>query len=265
MTTFSKLLPLSLALITLTSSPALAAKPGSPSASVGSDVSYPQCGKPLPTGQAFGIVGVNNGLAGTTNPCLLTELSWAQNPAGHAAQPAAQLYVNTGNPGDVLAQYQVKDWPTASVDADPYGQCSGTFTNNTACAWEYGYERAKSDATIPGIASPATFKWWLDVETYNSWTSDPAKNTAALEGMTYYFSRVLGAPVGIYSTALQWGSITGGAIGLFSNLGGLDTWLAGASSQNMAKSYCNLAPLTLGGRVTLTQYTTNFDYDVSCL
>src|SRR5688572_8904768 len=33
---------------------------------VGVDVSYPQCGGPLPTGQAFAIVGVNGGSAATT-------------------------------------------------------------------------------------------------------------------------------------------------------------------------------------------------------
>ena len=34
----------------------------------GRDVSYPQCGKTLPSGQAFGIAAVNEGLANTTNP-----------------------------------------------------------------------------------------------------------------------------------------------------------------------------------------------------
>ena len=42
---------------------------GSPLAT-GNDVSYPQCGKSFPSGQAFGIVGVNDGLANNANPCL---------------------------------------------------------------------------------------------------------------------------------------------------------------------------------------------------
>src|SRR5271166_243688 len=33
----------------------------------GNDVSYPQCDKTLPSRQAFGILGVNEGLANTTN------------------------------------------------------------------------------------------------------------------------------------------------------------------------------------------------------
>ncbi|MEO8282285.1 MAG: hypothetical protein ABI568_02585 [Pseudarthrobacter sp.] len=65
----------------------------------GNDVSWPQCGKALPKGQTFGIVGVNNGLANTSNPCLATELSWAGSSTGAAGQPKAALYVNTANPG----------------------------------------------------------------------------------------------------------------------------------------------------------------------
>src|SRR4051794_22516535 len=69
----------------------------------GNDISWPQCGRTLPTGQAFGIVGVNNGLANTTNPCLATELSWAGNSKGTTLQPKTALYVNTANPGQPAA------------------------------------------------------------------------------------------------------------------------------------------------------------------
>src|SRR4051795_6980992 len=47
--------------------------------SLGNDVSWPQCQNdtssqgPLPTGAVFGIVGLNDGLANTTNPCFGTE------------------------------------------------------------------------------------------------------------------------------------------------------------------------------------------------
>jgi hypothetical protein len=236
-----------------------------PSTVAGNDVSYPQCSKPLPIGQAFGVVGVNDGVANSTNPCLSMQLQWAQKSFGSSTQPTAQLYVNTGNPADVLAQYNIQDWPTSSVAADPYGSCQGHYTDDTACSWQYGYERAQADAQSRSIPTPASYKWWLDVETLNSWTSNPAKNTAMLEGMTFYFQNVLAAKVGLYSTGLQWGDITAGAIMLGSNLNGLDSWLAGATTQAMATSYCNLAPLTLGGHVTLTQYATSrFDYDVSC-
>lgn len=36
----------------------------------GNDISYPQCGAAFPSSPAFGIVGVNGGLANDLNPCL---------------------------------------------------------------------------------------------------------------------------------------------------------------------------------------------------
>jgi len=51
-----------------------------PAGTTGADVSWPQCnGTGLgsqPSGASFGIVGVNDGLAGTENPCLSAELGW---------------------------------------------------------------------------------------------------------------------------------------------------------------------------------------------
>src|SRR5689334_19190812 len=78
----------------------------------GNDISWPQCGRSYPTGQAFGIVGVNGGKASNVNACFGSEWAWAQTSTGGTSQPPAQLYINTGNPGDVLAQYGVTDWPS---------------------------------------------------------------------------------------------------------------------------------------------------------
>src|SRR5215471_9385169 len=43
---------------------------GPGAAPTGNDLSYPQCGTAFPAGPAFGIVGVNCGLANDLNPCL---------------------------------------------------------------------------------------------------------------------------------------------------------------------------------------------------
>jgi hypothetical protein len=244
-------------------SPTLAAKNSSPAATpLGNDISWPQCGKTLPSGQAFGIVGVNGGKANNFNPCFASELNWAQSSSlSITAQPAAQLYLNTGNPGDVLAQYNVTDWPTSSVAADPFGPCSGTWTDNQACSWEYGYERAQADAA--NVGSPA-YNYWLDVETGNSWTNDYGKNQAALGGMVYYLEQQ-GSTVGLYSTSYQWGQIAG-TNNPGGNLNGLPSWLPGARNQKTAKSNCALAPLTAGGTVTTTQFVSgSLDYDYSCI
>lgn len=57
------------------------ARNGSPAATrLGNDVSWPQCNRTLPKSPAFTVVGVNNGLANTTNLCLATELAWAESP-----------------------------------------------------------------------------------------------------------------------------------------------------------------------------------------
>src|SRR4051794_41854346 len=69
------------------------------SPTVGYDVSHPQCDESLPTGQAFGVVGVNGGLATTAHPRLSSPLQWAwRAPRAVAAPPQAQPYVDTAHP-----------------------------------------------------------------------------------------------------------------------------------------------------------------------
>ena len=243
---------------------------------VGNDISYPQCGKTLPIGQGFGIVGVNGGIATDTNSCLSTELLWAGQSLGTANQAKVQLYVNTGNPGGL----GTSSWPITNTDplgnitSNPYGGCDGS--DSAACAWQYGWNRAVDDvhnkfipaAQAAGVdAIPSDYPWWLDVETVNSWESGSvdvlAKNRADLEGMVAAF-HAEGITVGIYSTSYQWGVIVG-SVPSSSNLNGLPDWRPGAIDLTGAQSNCSLTPLTQGGSVIMTQYTTNFDYDYSCL
>lgn len=222
----------------------------------GNDVSWPQCSKSLPKGQLFGIVGVNDGLANTTNPCFSTELSWADGSAGGTGQDKAALYVNTANPGNAVG-----DWPTTGTP-NPYGTCSGG--DDQACAYQYGWNMAQLDATSRiGANNPANFKWWLDVETDNSWETNAANNVADLEGMTDYFQSV-GGRVGLYSTATQWKQIAG-TVSNTSSLYGLDSWLPGSSNLSGAKNTCTQPGLT-GGKTTVTQYVAKrVDYDYSCI
>lgn len=261
--------------------PAVAApKPAAPKINLlGNDISWPQCGKTLPTNQAFGIVGVNGGLATTLNPCLVEQLRWAARSTGVTSQPKIQLYVNTANPGGL----GTASWPTSNVDPlgniapNPHGVCTGGDT--IACAWQYGWNRAVEDvnqwfipaAQAAGIdRNPTNYVWWLDVETENTWKLDNsafshASNTANLEGMTAYF-KTLNAKVGLYSTGYQWGQIVGNAVGASSNLIGLDNWRPSGTSLQNAKANCSATPLTLAGKVTLTQYISkNLDYNHSCI
>jgi hypothetical protein len=230
----------------------------------GNDVSYPQCGKALPTGQAFGIVGVNAGLANTTNPCLATEIIWAENSSGATRQPRTSFFVNTADPGKI----GVADWPVNNDDPvsgmrirDPYGTCAGR--NNAACAWQYGWDIADLDAQTRGVPDPGGYRWWLDVETINTWEPNSKNNRADLEGMVAYFHSIGGA-AGIYSTARQWGPIVG-TIRPTSSLYRLPDWIPGARTLSKAKANCRLAPLTRGGIVTITQWTaSSINNDFSC-
>lgn len=261
---------LSLALILTTSASAYAVKPsgsgggtkGSTSSPTGNDISWPQCGGRLPSGQAFGIVGVNDGLANTNNPCFLEQLAWAQKSGGQTSQPKASLYVNTANPGLAATIWPQSNTVNGQVVSSTYGSCDGS--EGAACAYIYGWTRAYEDATIRNVPNPSTFKWWLDVETGNSWSdTDLTANIASLEGMTDYFT-LIHATVGLYSTSYQWNTIVG-TLSTSSNLNGLDTWLAGARTQRGAEANCTEAPLTDGGIVSLSQYVSKgLDYDVSC-
>ncbi len=256
--------------MSLISAPALAAHPAkagsakaAPIVPIGNDVSWPQCNKSLPKGQLFGIVGVNDGLANNTNPCFATQIAWANASKGGTSQPKTALYVNTANPG--LAGSW---WPTSNVYGglpvnDPYGTCDGS--DSSACAYMYGYAKAYDDATIRGVSNPASYRWWLDVETGSSWETNTVSNVADLEGMTAYFESI-GAQVGLYSTSYQWKQIVGTSVAPASNLNGLQSWIPGARSQSAAKTNCKLPALTLAGIVSLTQYVSaQTDYDYSCL
>src|SRR4051794_38996892 len=110
---------------------------------------------------------------------------------GGGGPAAAQLYLNTANPGLVLGQ--VTTWPERG--STPYGPCDGT--NSTACSWQYGWERARNSVLsffTPAAraarvdSQPARYVWWLDVETMNTWqfgsVDAPARNRAALREMT---------------------------------------------------------------------------------
>jgi hypothetical protein len=290
------------ALITAGAVPALAAtqthRPSAGSATTGNDLSYPQCGTAFPASPAFGIVGVNGGLANDLNPCLGTsvsyqqsELYWANAAAtGASSQPKASLYLNTADPGNIYNGTPIADWPTSG--STPDGTCTtttvttskGTFTvgaNSTACAWQYGYSKAAQDVswlsaaasaivaqsppvTVPGAAS--AYPWWLDVETVNTWlsgASGQAMNVADLQGMIAALQQAGATTVGAYSTSAQWKTVTGGTTATSGSLSGIPDWIPGARTLSGAKSNCGLVSFT-AGKIRLTQWSGRPDNDYAC-
>lgn len=234
------------------------AKPVKPGASRGYDISYPQCGGAYPLNPAFAIVGVNGGRVFSVNPCLASQIAWG----GGAA---AELYVNTANPGPALSTM----WPRGQTSPRV---CDALSSDTADCAFDYGWNAAKQSyetalaayQQLGILTSPSATAWWLDVETSNSWREDNlGLNVAALEGGVAYLREVQGVTrLGFYSTTYQWGLITGGS----KAFAAYPSWGAGARSERVARSLCDTTTTSFtGGPLTLVQYPySGFDANIRC-
>jgi hypothetical protein len=237
---------------------------GGSSPPLGYDISYPQCSASYPSNQLFGIVGVNGGIASNSNPCLGSELSWAQSAPGQRRpqQPRLSLYIDTGDPGTRAAT-----WPKGGRTPG-YGACNGLLTD--ACSYLYGEQRAEQsygDVSAVNPTNASTAPWWLDVELRESWAGTYALNIAALRGFVGGLLKV-GArgTIGVYSTSAQWKELTGltsatttAAIGRQ-----LSGWVAGVGTLAEAQQNCKGGDFT-GIAPTLAQYQAGgFDADLRC-
>jgi len=232
-----------------------AAKPAAPAKTRGYDISYPQCGKAYPSNPAFAIVGSDGGRVFSGNPCLADQLRWG-------GDDAAEVYINTGNPGPALSSFWPKGQTTPRV-------CDANNADTADCAYDYGwnaakdsYQRVEAAYAARGIgANPNGTAWWLDVETSNSWRTVTSLNVAALQGEVDYLRSRGVTKVGFYSTTVQWGTITGGT----KVFAPMPSWGAGAPSEKAAKQHCISTPGFTGGRLAMVQYLFNgFDANVRC-
>jgi hypothetical protein len=250
-----------LAALTLAAGPALAKPNKGGSTPAGYDIGYPQCGGPYPSSALFGVVGVNDGIVYRANPCLASELSWAQAASNHA--PA--FYANTADPGAAYSSH----WPVGQTAPQA---CTASAPDAAACSYDYGWNAAKDSfndaAVVAGSTAAAAATWWLDVETGNSWetlesaygqTAAAQQNdTQSVLGAVAALHDAGAANVGVYSTGYQWTQITGGA-----SIGG-PAWVAGSTNASSAQSLCGTTGFT-GGPVKLAQYPkSGFDADVAC-
>jgi hypothetical protein len=252
-------------------------EPDTEGALIARDVSFPQCGAPLPhldNGYA-GILGTNNGISFSRNPCLVAQLRWAKELAGPPA-----FYVNTGNPGPARA----RSWPIGQSSPQT---CSASNPDSLGCAYDYGWNAAWDSYSVAVDAAQrlhhvdranarsraANVAWWLDVETMNSWrTLDDGVSSHAQRSDVSAIAgeidalRVIGVEsVGIYSTRFQWSQITGGNRVTQGRFAGIPVWLAGYGSKTDAMNGCSDSSFT-GGPVEMTQYlgSDGFDADVVC-
>jgi hypothetical protein len=252
----------------MTAAPA-AAKPTHSAVPTGYDISYPQCGLSYPKSVAFGIVGVNDGIVYSANPCAAGELAWA----GAAQNHTPAFYANTADPGPAYSSH----WPTGQLTPQV---CDGS--NSSACSYDYGWNAAQNsfadaiaaetaDGSTSSKTAAAAAPWWLDVETANSWetlesaygatpTSD-ANDQASLQGAVAYLVAQGVGTVGFYSTPSQWTVLTGGT---GSSFAASPDWVAGFRTLSLAQAGCSSTSFT-GGRVALTQYPSGgFDADYAC-
>jgi hypothetical protein len=244
---------------------------------VARDISFPQCGAPMPSARSgsIGILGTNGGAAFSTNPCLVAELAWAKHlPAAPA------FYANTGNPGPSRS----KHWPIGQTSPKV---CSAADPNSMGCSFDYGWNAGQQSFGVATAAAQklhhvdresarhraANVDWWLDVETMNSWlTLDGSPTRAAKQRDTASllgeYAALLYAgvqQVGIYSTPYQWALITGDTRAGNAQFGTVPQWLAGYESKAAATAGCADHGF-MPGAVRMTQYLASdgFDADVVC-
>jgi hypothetical protein len=244
-----------------TSTPRPAAPPSPTPVPLGFDISYPQCATGAePTRPLFGIVGVNAGVAFSGNPCLAREYVWALTSTS-PSQPHVGFYLNTGNPGPTASTH----WPAGATAPRA---CDGTASLD--CAYDYGWNAAQDAyaraVSVAGSAAAASATWWLDVESANSWSTDPASNAADLEGSVAYLRSINVPSIGIYSTTTDWGTITGASgpeAGINAPFAALLNWRPGAHSLQEAPDWCSRT--VTGGRVKLVQFpSSGFDANFVC-
>lgn len=220
------------------STQAAAASSVYPSGSTGVDISYPNCTAKLPS-VSFGIVGVTGGLVYSHNSCAAAE-------AGHFTN--LSLYVNTGLNANPSSGYYVQ--AQAGCNGDVY-----------CAAYNYGYNAAADAISYTNSQGISSGKWWLDVETANTWTSDVLQNQKSLQGEYDALVANGATTIGVYSTTVQWQSVTGGWQNNWPSWGAT-TW----TTASRAKSYCTGHQFT-GGPSLLMQYKSKqskLDQDVAC-
>jgi hypothetical protein len=247
-----------------TATPSPTPDPTPEPAPIGLDVSYPQCGDPLPDAFGFAIVGVNGGRVYKANPCFgpergSSQLEWAG--------PEAELYLNTGNPGPRDSLH----WP---VGQDVPRSCDAADVDSLDCAYVYGWNAAH-DAYARVLAAyvalgwadagattlPQQSAWWLDVEDANSWRRDDERNISALQGMVDALAALDIAEIGFYSTPRLWDRITGGT----DHFAAYPAWHAGASDEADARRRCDEEEAFTGGDLRMVQWVEDrLDHNLRC-
>jgi hypothetical protein len=128
-------------------------------------------------------------------------------------------------------------------------------------AYNYGYSAGKDAVNYALSQGLHSSKWWLDVETMNTWSSDSAQNQKSLQGEYDAIAATGATTIGAYSTSAQWQTITANWQNNWPSWGAT-TW----TTPKQAQAYCTGHQFT-GGPSLLMQYKSKqskLDQDVAC-
>ncbi len=204
----------------------------------GGDIGYPNCSTKVPS-LDFGVVGVTGGLVYSHNSCLASEAKKFSD---------LSFYVNTGLNTSSSSAYYTQAQAGCNGDAN-------------CAAYNYGHAAAIDALNYVNSLGLSANRWWLDVETSNTWSASAAQNQKSLQGAFDALLANGAAMVGVYSTTAQWQSITGSWQNAWANWGAT-TW----TTAKQAQTYCTGHQFT-GGPSLLMQYKSRqskIDQDVAC-
>lgn len=202
------------------------------------DVSWPNCTLKNPPKASNGIIGINGGLAFRPNPCLAKQTGWFKN---------FSVYINTGYPG-VKRALKFQHTPKACAAA-----------NEKCLAYNYGYNSGLYSIKYSLLQGVIADRWWLDVETENSWSDSVVTNRSALSGAFDAVSRFAGVDrVGFYSYPGQWDLLTGN----WHN--NAPAWAATGSKKSADAVLACKSPAFTGGEVIISQYVPELDQNYIC-
>jgi hypothetical protein len=121
----------------------------------------------------------------------------------------------------------------------------------------YAVGCSEAEAAIGALAGTRVAAIWVDVESANTWSTDPALNRATIEGFLVTLLNRQSASVGVYASPLPWQHITGNWRSL-----SLPEWIATGPP-----GYPGCAFPFAGGPVWLSQSTPDLgrhDDDLAC-
>lgn len=228
--------------------PSLRTAGNPPRGAIGRDVGASSCAQPMPSGASFGVIAATDGKPYFSSPCLSTEYAWA---GSLTYRP--QYYVNLADPG-----HRSSHWARGGPRA-----CDRTPKYDLGCAYDYGYEAAVAAwGYVAAVGPPGGGRWWLDVETDNTWgrsSAGIAANRAVIHGALDYLRHRRHITAGIYTETVWWDAITGG-----SRFSSTPVWGGGADSKAHALGNCRAQSIT-GGPALLAQWVRQgVDHDVAC-